>query len=676
MPHDRQLDDLCINTLRTLSVDAIEKANSGHPGLPLGAAPMAYVLWDRFLKHSPTDPGWPDRDRFVLSAGHGSMLLYSLLHLAGYDLPLGELERFRQLESRTPGHPEFGHTQGVEATTGPLGQGVTNAVGMAIAERYQAQRYNRGEHRVVDHFTYALVGDGDLMEGIAAEAASLAGHLGLGKLIVLYDSNDISLDGPTSLAFTEDVGARFESCGWHVLRVEQGDTDLDGIASAIEAARADDARPTLIEVKTTIGYGAPKKAGTSKVHGAPLGEEELAGTKRELGWTSKEPFHLPDDAVARFREAVARGEGARTEWQARFEAWSAAHPDLAAQWSLAQSELLPAGWDEDLPRFDAGGALATREAGGATLNALAERLPWLFGGDADLSESTKTGLKGCGDFDGRATAEPGRNLRYGVREHAMGAIANGIAYHGGCRTYTATFFVFADYMRPAMRLAAMNDLPVTFVFTHDSVAVGEDGPTHQPVEQLMSLRVIPNLDVIRPADANETVEAWRAALSRTEGPTALVLSRQKLPTVDRSVLAPASGLERGGYVLRDAEGDPDVVLLATGSEVALALEVADLLASRGHAPRVVSMPSWERFEAQESAYRQSVLGRDVPRVSIEAGATLGWERWTGDRGLTIGIDRFGASAPGPEVMRHLGLDAEAIAGRVERHLTVQAPARS
>jgi transketolase len=407
------------------------------------------------------------------------MLLYSLLHLAGYDLPLGELERFRQLESRTPGHPEFGHTQGVEATTGPLGQGVTNAVGMAIAERYQAQRYNRGEHRVVDHFTYALVGDGDLMEGIAAEAASLAGHLGLGKLIVLYDSNDISLDGPTSLAFTEDVGARFESCGWQVLRVEQGDTDLDGIASAIEAARADDARPTLIEVKTTIGYGAPKKAGTSKVHG----EEELAGTKRELGWTSKEPFHLPDDAVAHFREAVARGEGARTEWQARFEAWSAAHPDLAAQWSLAQSELLPAGWDEDLPRFDAGGALATREAGGATLNALAERLPWLFGGDADLSESTKTGLKGCGDFDGRATAEPGRNLRYGVREHAMGAIANGIAYHGGCRTYTATFFVFADYMRPAMRLAAMNDLPVTFVFTHDSVATWTSSALRTPTRR-------------------------------------------------------------------------------------------------------------------------------------------------------------------------------------------------
>jgi transketolase len=669
MTDERALDQLCVNTLRTLSIDAIEKARSGHPGLPLGAAPMAYVLWQRFLRHDPADPGWADRDRFVLSAGHGSMLLYSLLHLCGYDLPMSELENFRQLDSRTPGHPEFGHTQGVEATTGPLGQGMTNAVGMAIAEQFAAQRYNRGEHRVVDHRTWALVGDGDLMEGIAYEAASLAGHLGLSKLTLLYDSNDISLDGPTSLAFTEDVGARFAALGWQVLTVEDGDTDLDGIAAAIEAATADQERPSLIVVRTTIGYGSPAKAGSSKAHGAPLGAEEVSATKRALGWTAEAPFSVPAEALARFRTALERGGQSRAEWQHRFDAWSAEHPDLAAQWTLAGSELLPAGWDEDLPCFEPGSSFATREAGGKVLGVLADRLPWLLGGDADLSESTKTGLKQSGDFSARRGAESGRNLRYGVREHAMGAIANGIAYHGGCRTFTATFFVFADYMRPAIRLAAMNDLPVTFVFTHDSVAVGEDGPTHQPVEHLMSLRVVPNLHVIRPADANETVEAWRAALARTEGPTVLVLSRQKLETIDRSRFAPAAGLERGGYVLREAPGGaPDLVLIATGSEVELACRAAETLQERGHAVRVVSMPCWESFAAQDSSYRTAVLGEGLTRVSIEAGTTLGWERWIGDRGLAIGIDRFGLSAPGEQAMAHLGLELEAVVGRIERHL--------
>jgi transketolase len=668
----RALDELAINTLRTLAIDGVERANSGHPGLPLGAAPMAYVLWQRFLKHDPRDPGWPDRDRFVLSAGHGSMLLYALLHLTGYDLPLAQLQAFRQLGSRTPGHPEFGHTVGVEATTGPLGQGFANAVGMAIAERFLAQRYNRGEHQVVDHHTYCLCGDGDLMEGVAAEAASLAGHLQLGKLVVLYDSNAISLDGPTSLSFTEDVAARFRAYGWQVLEVAQGDTDLEALEGALRAARAHDEQPTLIVVRTTIGFGSPGRAGTSKVHGAPLGADELKATKRNLGWPEEPLFHLPPEAVEQFRGALTKGAEARTAWQARFDRWSAAHPDLAAQWQLAADELLPSGWDEELPQFPAGTAVATRDASGKVLNALAGRLPWLFGGDADLSESTKTALHDSPDFSGRKDAPAGRNLRYGVREHAMAGAANGIAYHGGCRTFTATFFCFADYMRPSIRLAAMNDLPVIFVFTHDSVGLGEDGPTHQPVEHLMSLRVIPKLEVLRPADANETREAWVAALRRTEGPTALVLSRQKLPTVDRKSLGSAAGLVRGGYVLREASGGgPTVVLLASGSEVALALEAAGQLEARGQRVRVVSMPSFERFAAQDVAYRDSVLGPGLPRVSIEAGVTFGWERWVGADGLCLGIDSFGTSAPGEQALTHLGLGLPQVVQRIERFLAAR-----
>ncbi|QDU68966.1 transketolase [Engelhardtia mirabilis] len=672
MPATQAIDALCVNTLRTLSIDAIQQAGSGHPGLPLGAAPMAYVLWQRFLRHDPRDPGWPNRDRFVLSAGHGSALLYSLLHLTGYDLPLDEIKRFRQLGSRTPGHPEFGHTVGVEATTGPLGQGCSNAVGMAIAERFLAQRYNRGEHVVVDHHTYALVGDGDLMEGIASEAASLAGHLGLGKLIWLYDSNDISLDGPTSLSFTEDVPARFRAYGWQVLEVADGDTDLEAIGAAIDAARADTAHPSLIVVKTTIGYGSPKKAGTAGAHGSPLGAEEILATKRALGWESTEPFFIPDDAREHLRAAVGRGAQERSDWSERFERWAAAHPNLAAQWQLAQSELLPEGWDQDLPQFEVGTKPATREAGGVVLNALAERLPWLLGGDADLSGSTKTSIKSSGDFDGRDGAEPGRNIRYGVREHAMAAAANGMAYHGGCRTFTATFFCFADYMRPALRLAAMNDLPVINVFTHDSIAVGEDGPTHQPVEHLMSLRVIPGLHVVRPADADETREAWRHALLRSEGPTAIVLTRQGILVRDRADLAPASGLERGGYVLRQASAaSAAVVLVATGSEVELALDSAAALEAAGHPTRVVSLPCWEVFADQDPAYRAEVLGGGGLRVSIEAGSTLGWERWIGEDGLAIGIDRFGASAPGDELMAEYGLTPPQVVERVERHLAAR-----
>ncbi|MBI1381414.1 MAG: transketolase [Planctomycetaceae bacterium] len=663
------IDQVCVNTLRGLAIDAIEKAKSGHPGLPLGAAPMAYVLWSRFLKHDPKHPEWPDRDRFVLSAGHGSMLLYGLLHLFGYDLPMEELQRFRQLGSKTPGHPEFGHTVGVEATTGPLGQGFANAVGMAIAERYLAQRMNRGGHTVVDHHTYALVGDGDLMEGIASEAASLAGHLELGKLVVLYDANDISLDGPTTMAFTEDVGKRFEAQGWHVQRVADGDRDLAGIEAAIGAAREESARPSLVIVKTTIGFGSPGKAGTSKAHGAPLGAAELEATKKALGLDPAKSFGVPPEASAHFHALASEGAVCRDSWNTRVEEWRRAHPQLYTQWLSAEcEEILPAGWNERLPSWDVNAAAtATRDAGGAVLNELAKRLPWLFGGDADLSESTKTALHGEADFDGRTGA--GRNLRYGVREHAMAGIANGIAYHGGLRTYTATFFCFADYMRPSMRLAAMNKLPVVYVFTHDSLAVGEDGPTHQPVEHLLSLRAIPNLVVLRPADANETREAWCAALERKGGPTALVLSRQKLPLLDRKTAGSAAELRRGAYVVSEPQGaEAKVVLIASGSEVSLALEVQIRLAASGVGARVVSMPSWELFATQDTAYRNTVLPPQIPlRVSIEAGRTLGWERWIGDGGLAIGVDGFGHSAPGDEVFAHHGLEAGAIAQRILAH---------
>jgi transketolase len=658
---EKSVDELCINTIRTLSIDAIQKANSGHPGMPMGAAPMAYVLWTRHLRHDPADPQWPDRDRFVLSGGHGSMLLYSLLHLSGYDLPLDELKNFRQWGSLTPGHPEFRHTAGVEATTGPLGQGHVNAVGMAIAERALAARFNQAEHELVSHWTYALITDGDVMEGITAEAASMAGHLGLGKLICLYDANDISLDGPTSLCFTEDVEARYRSYGWHVQRVDDGDRDLESIDAAIRAAKRETGKPSLIVVKTTIGFGSPNKAGSADAHGAPLGEDEVRLAKTELGWNPDSSFEVPAEAVEAFARVAARGKQQNEHWRAGQDAWAAAHPELAAEWERRLKGELPADLGALLPRFEVGEKVATRAAGGKVLNALAAGVPELLGGDADLSCSTKTALSGQGSFDG--TTGAGRNVHFGVREHAMGAVANGMLYHGGVRPYVATFFVFSDYMRPAVRLAALSGLPSIAVWTHDSVAVGEDGPTHQPVEHLASLRAMPNLAVLRPADANETAEAWRFALERTDGPSALVLSRQGLPVLAGTPELAREGVNRGAYVLADAEGGaPDVILLATGSEVHLAVEAREQLAADGIRTRVVSMPCWETFEAQDAQYRERVLPTEVrARVAVEAGSTLGWHRWVGDGGAVLGIDRFGASAPGGENLERFGFQAERVA---------------
>jgi transketolase len=655
------LSTLAINTIRTLAMDAVQKANSGHPGLPMGAAPMAYVLWQKHLKHNPRNPKWPDRDRFVLSAGHGSMLWYALLHLTGYDLTLDDLKAFRQWQSRTPGHPESFMTPGIEATTGPLGQGTGNAVGMAIAERFLAARYNRPGHTIVDHHTYALVSDGDMMEGISHEAASLAGHLKLGKLTYLYDDNKISLDGPTSLSFSEDVGRRYEAYGWHVQHVESGNTDLEAIDRALAAARAETGRPSMIVVRTTIGYGAPNKAGTSEAHGSPLGPEEVKLAKKALGFDPEKQFVVPAEALAHFRTAVERGAKAESEWNQRFEAWGAAHPDLAAEWRLAISGELPPGWETAVPTFTPKDEIATRISGGRVLVALAKKIPWLLGGDADLSVSTKTSLSGLGDFDGQTGT--GRNLHYGVREHAMGAAANGMAYHGGVRPFTATFFTFSDYERPALRLAALSHLPVVFVFTHDSIGLGEDGPTHQPIEHLAALRAMPNMWVIRPGDANETAEAWRAALGRKNGPATIVLSRQDVPTLDREKYAPASGLHKGGYVLSDAPGGPPrVVLIGTGSELSIAVQAQDKLAAQGVRARVVSLPCWELFAAQSREYRDEVLPPALTaRVSIEAAATFGWQRWVGDRGVSIGVDRYGASAPWKTIYKELGLTADNVA---------------
>jgi transketolase len=649
---------LAVNTIRTLSLDAVQKANSGHPGLPMGAAPMAYVLFQKYLKHNPKNPKWPDRDRFILSGGHGSMLLYSMLHLTGYDVTLDDLKSFRQWGSRTPGHPESFMTAGVEATTGPLGQGSANAVGLAAAERFLAARYNKPGHTIVDHYTYALVSDGDLMEGISGEAASLAGHLKLGKLIYLYDDNLISLDGPTSISFTEDVAKRYEAYGWQTLRVGDGNTDLDSIDKAIAAAKADTTRPSIILIRTTIGYGSPNKANTHEAHGSPLGPEEVKLSKKALGFDPEKSFDIPADALAHLRTAVDRGAKSEVEWQKRFEAWAVAFPELATEFKAAQAGELPAGWESALPVFTPKDELATRESGGKVITALASKIPYLFGGDADLSVSTKTGLKGLGNFDGQ-TGE-GRNIRFGVREHAMGAIANGLAYHGGIRPFTATFFCFADYERPALRLAALSHLPVTFVFTHDSIGLGEDGPTHQPVEHLASLRAMPNMWVIRPGDANETAEAWRMALERKTGPCCIVLSRQGVPTYDRSKVAPAASTRKGGYVLSDAPGGaPQAILLATGTELPIAVEAQTQLAAAGVRARVVSLPCWEAFAAQSPEYRQSVLPAEITaRVSIEAAATFGWQRWVGDRGIAIGLDRFGASAPYKTIYKELGITAE------------------
>ncbi len=675
MPTDnaRALDDLCINTIRILSADAIQAANSGHPGMPMGTAAMAYTLWTRFLKFNPADPAWPDRDRFILSAGHGSMLLYSLLHLTGYDLPLDELKRFRQWESRTPGHPERGVTPGVEVSTGPLGQGFSNGVGMAIAEAWLADRYNRPGHTIVDHHTYAICGDGDLMEGITQEAASIAGHLRLGKIIYLYDNNSISLAGSTRLTFTEDVAARFEAYGWHVRVVPDGN-DVADVARAIEEAKAEDARPSLLLVTTHIGYGSPKKQDSFASHGSPLGEEELLATKKALNWPSTEKFYLPDPALAHFREALPRGAKAQSDWAARFEAYRAEFPAEAAEFEQIMSGRLPQDWAADIPKYTpADKPVATRVVGGEVMNALAKRIPNFLGGSADLNPSTNTALKGLGDFQPAELGGPGtagavggdwgyggRNVAFGVREHAMGAAVNGMAAHGGILPFSATFLVFADYMKPSVRLGALSHLKAFYVFTHDSIGVGEDGPTHEPVEQLAGFRATPNLTVIRPADATETAEAWAFAVEHN-GPTMFALSRQNLPHLDRSG-AVDPGVSRGAYILSDAEGGaPEVILIGTGSEVSLCVGAQKLLAAAGIRARVVSMPAWNLFEAQSAAYQESVLPAAIrKRVTVEAACTFGWHKWAAD-GTVIGIDRYGASAPGDQLMKNFGFTADRIA---------------
>ena len=651
------LDRLAIDTIRTLSIDGVQKANSGHPGAPMGAAPMAYVLWTRFHRHAPSRPDWPDRDRFVLSAGHASMLLYSLLHLTGYDLPLEELQRFRQWGSHTPGHPEHGLTPGVEATTGPLGQGFTNAVGMAIAERRLAHEFNRPGHHVIDHRTWVIASDGDLQEGVASEAASLAGHLRLGKLVVLYDDNHIQLDGPTSMAWSEDVVGRFAAYGWHTLRVTDG-TDTDAIAAAIEEAGADD-RPTLIAVRTHIGHGSPNKQDTQKAHGAPLGPDEVRLTKEAYGWDPDAQFLVPDEAAALFRRAVPAGEALVADWEASLARYADAFPAEAAELRRRLAGELRPGWDEGLPRYEAGSEVATRNASADSIQALASAVPELFGGSADLSESNLTDVKGGGDF---SAADPGRNLRFGVREHAMGGVANGIAYHGGFIPYAATFLTFSDYMRGSVRLAALAGLHVVYVWTHDSVGLGEDGPTHQPVEHYAALRAIPNLWFVRPGDANETAAAWALAVERRGGPVALSLTRQKLPTLPGTSDLARDGVSRGGYVLREAVGGkPVLILIATGSELQLAVGAAERLEADGTPTRVVSLPCWELFEAQDAAYREGVLPPDVrARVSVEMGVSLGWERWVGDEGAVIGLDHFGASAPAGTIFERFGFTVERV----------------
>ncbi len=676
------LETLCINTIRTLSIDAVQKANSGHPGAPMGLAPAAYVLWTRFLKHNPHNPSWPDRDRFVLSAGHGSMLLYSMLHLTGYDVPLEQIKQFRQWGSHTPGHPERGMTPGVETTTGPLGQGFGNGVGLAIAERHLAARYNRPGFDIVNHFTYAIVSDGDLMEGVAAEAASLAGHLKLGKLIYLYDNNRISLAGAADLSFTEDCAKRFEAYGWHTETVADGN-DVEAIERALRAARSETSRPSLILLRTHIGYGSPGKQDTFEAHGSPLGEAEVKATKEKLGWPAEPAFFLPDDALARFREAVGNGQKSEATWKELFSAYAGKFPELAKEFEQITGGALPADWAAAIPSFPADAkGVATRAASGKVLNAVAAKLPTLIGGSADLNPSTFTMLPKLGDFEspqrtfsdnqgsaGGAWDYAGRNLHFGVREHGMGAALNGIAAHGGIIPFGSTFLIFSDYMRPSIRLAALMELGVIYVFTHDSIGVGEDGPTHQPVEQLAALRAIPHLIVIRPGDANETAVAWRVAIENRACPVALVLTRQNVPTFDRNQFASADGLRKGAYVLADAPGgQPDIILIGTGSEVSLVVAAREKLAEQKIQARVVSMPSWELFNQQSQAYREIVLPKSVrARLAVEAALPQGWHRYVGDGGEVIGIERFGASAPGNVVMEKLGFTTSHV---VERALNL------
>ena len=677
------LDQLCVNSIRALSIDAIQKASSGHPGMPLGAAPMAYVLWTRFLRHNPANPQWYDRDRFILSGGHGSALLYSLLHLSGYDLPLGEIKNFRQLGSLTPGHPERGHTPGVEITTGPLGQGFANGVGMAMAEAYLAARFNRPGYEIINHHTCAIVTDGDLMEGVAAEAASLAGHLKLGKLIYLYDDNGVCLAGTTNLSFTENCAGRFAACGWQTIVVDDGN-DLGAIAAALGAARAETGRPSLILAKTRIGCGSPNKEGSFESHGSPLGEEEVKLTKRNLGWPEEPPFYIPGEAGEHFLRTRDSGEKAEAEWNVLFAKYAEEYPELARELERTMRGELPSGWAAALPSFPADTkGMATRGASGKVLNAIAPALPEMAGGSADLNPSTQTVIKNGGDFEppegkpenlqgatGGRWGYDGRNIHFGIREHAMGAIANGMAAHGGIIPYTATFFVFSDYMRPPMRLAALMNLGVIFVFTHDSIGVGEDGPTHQPIEHLAALRAIPGLTIIRPSDANETAVAWRVAVENRSRPTALVFTRQDTPVLDRAAYASADGLEKGAYVLADSGGRaPELILIASGSEVGLIAAAQKQLAAEGTAVRAVSMPSWELFEAQPEEYRNAVLPPSVTaRLVVEAGISQGWGKYAGDRGDILCLDRFGISAPGKTLFEKFGFTAENVAERARKLL--------
>lgn len=689
-PSPAQLDQQSINTIRFLAVDAVQKANSGHPGLPMGAAPMAYVLWTRFLRHNPANAHWSNRDRFVLSAGHGSMLLYSLLHLTGYDLPLEQIKEFRQWGSHCPGHPERGLTPGVETTTGPLGQGFANGVGLAIAEHYLAAHYNRPGHPIIDHYTYALASDGDLMEGVASEAASLAGHLRLGKLICLYDDNQITLSASTHITFTENRAMRFEAYGWHTQTVENGN-DLEAIDRALRAAQAEKERPSLILVRTHIGYGSPNKQDTFEAHGSPLGDKEVKLTKQALGWPLDPPFYIPDQALAHFRLALEAGKKAEAEWDVRFSDYANAFPDFAKEFQRAMAGGLPEGWDADIPVFPADPkGMATRVASGRVLRAIGPKLPSLIGGSADLDPSTHTALTGMGDFEnpreesgnlqgstGGGWTYAGRNLHFGVREHAMGSITNGLAVHGGLIPFTATFLIFSDYMRPPIRLAALMEQGVIFIFTHDSIALGEDGSTHQPIEQLASLRAIPRLLVIRPCDANETAVAWRVAIQTRDRPVVLILTRQDVPTLDRTHFAAPEGLRRGAYVLTDApNGKPDILLIATGSEVSLIVAACQKLTEHDIHVRIVSMPSWELFEAQSQEYRDLVLPPSVhARLAVEAGVTQGWRKYVGSEGDVIGVDCFGASAPGEVMLREYGFTVDNVYERAMKLLDRKGPSR-
>lgn len=673
------LDKLCVNTIRFLSVDAVQKANSGHPGLPLDAAPMGYILWTRYLKHNPSNPAWFDRDRFVLSAGHGSMLLYSLLYLTGYDLPLEQIKQFRQWGSKTPGHPERGHTPGVEVTTGPLGQGFANGVGMAIAEAHLAALFNRPGFEIINHYTYAIASDGDLMEGVASEAASLAGHLKLGKLIYFYDNNHVSLAAGTNITFTEDREERFKSYGWHTQTIEDGN-DLEAISNALEEARSETKRPSLILVRTHLGYGSPNKQDTYQAHGSPLGEEEVKLTKKNLGWPEEPAFYVPEQALDHFREAVERGKQAEEQWQAQFSEYAKRYPELAKELERRMQGNLPDGWDDEFPDFSADSKpLATRVASGKVMNFMAERIPELMGGSADLDPSTHTALENEGDFEspqltveddqgssGGGWSYSGRNLHFGVREHGMGAILNGMAAHGGFIPYGATFLIFSDYMRPPIRLASLMNLHVIYVFTHDSIGLGEDGPTHEPVEQLVGLRAIPNLVLFRPADANETALAWEIAIQERDRPVALVLTRQKLPVLNKEKYTSLSnGVRAGGYILAEAaKGDrPDIILVATGSEVHLALAARLKLEEEGIHARVVSLPCWRIFSEQPKEYLKVVFPEKIPLLAIEAGVSLGWQPYVGPSMEVVSVDRFGASAPGEVVMREYGFNVENVCAR-------------